>query len=317
MRSRYTLPIALACALGSGPREIRIGLLLPADGAIAREASRGAAAASALLRATGTPVRVVERRVRGPWGSEAGEVVNLVYEDGVLAIVTAPDRNSSHLAAQVTAKAHVPVIVGSGASALTRIPLPWMVRVVHGERSALAALLASVDARPVDGGLAALVDGGREGARLKEEIRRASLRSGWGEPRFGAPGAGAVAFLVAASPESGAAALRAARAGGWKGSALLLPGPGEAGELLRRAGEAAVGAILPRGEDPAAAAFDAVLLAARAAYSTDGSARRMRESMLAAPPLRGATGSIELDADGDRLGPAPVTVVRTATEEHP
>jgi ABC-type branched-subunit amino acid transport system substrate-binding protein len=345
--------LAAAATAGAGdapaaPREPAIGLLLPADDGLARETSRGASAAADLLRAAGTPVRIVERRAKGPWGSEAGEVVKLVYEDGVAAVVTGPDRGSSHLAAQVAAKARVPVVIGSGASALTRIPLPWMVRVVPDERAVLASLLGAVPGKAAGRTFVGFVDGGREGARLAEEIRRAARKAGWGDPvaaplgpagegaaeaARAAAASGASAALVAASPGPAAAALRALRAAGWTGTVLLLPVP-DAASLLLAAGDAAEGAVLPRTFDPAAggaaaelarvyrarwreepgevaaAAFDAVGLVARAVRSTDGSAEAVRGAMLAAPPLVGATGRIALDADGDRVGPVPLAVVR-------
>jgi ABC-type branched-subunit amino acid transport system substrate-binding protein len=317
MNGRHALPALLAFALAGDPAPVRIGLLLPADPALARETSRGAGMAVRALRAAGVDVTVVERRMQGPWGSEAGEFVRLVYEDGVSALVTGPDRASSHLAAQVAAKARVPVVVGSGASALTRIPLPWIVRVVHGERATLAALLEAVPSRPADGFLAAFVDPGSEGERLAGEIRGASRRAGWGDPRFGEPSGRCSVALVAASPARGGAAVRALRSAGFRGTLLLLPGPGEREALIGEAGGGAEGAILPRPGDPAAAAFDAILLLARAHLGADRTPEEVRAALLSAPPFPGLTGRIEFDETGDRRGRVPLETVRGAAEDHP
>jgi ABC-type branched-subunit amino acid transport system substrate-binding protein len=356
MRSRAVLAAALAAAAlaspaaggGDGPRPVRVGLLLPADAALAREISRGAAIAAAALARAGAPVEIVERRPEGPWGSEAGRVVAMVYADGVDGIVTGPDRGASHLAAQVAAKAQVPVIVGSGASALTRVPLPWVFRSVPDERRVLDALGDALPPEARAGAALAFVPADREGERLAGEIAAARRRAGAGETRVlrGVPpagdlaaaareGPGAPAFV--ALPADGAAAvLRGLRAAGWRGAAVGLPPPGAApaawtaaagpdGEgmlvarLLDPGGEGAgfAEACRARGEggptEAAAAAHDAVLLLARAARAADGSGEGVRAALRSGSPLAGATGPLSFAGDGSRAGAATVAEARGGT----
>lgn len=290
MRSSPSAPLLLALLAAAGspavagedaPREVRVGLLLPADEALAREASRGAAAAAS--EAGG--VRVLEHRVRGPWGSEAGEVVRMIYDEGAEGIVTAPDRPGSHLALQVAAKAHRPVVLGSEAAALTRVPLPWAVRAVPDERAMLDALLGTLPAGARR--VSFHVDGDREGERLAEEIRRAVARSGRPAPAAGTP----EAMLLAAAPASSAATLRDLRAAGWKGSALLHAPRGDAAAFLAAAGAAAEGAVVAEGLPPFEAVRGAVLRLVRAVRASDGSPedvlRVLREA--APEPVRIAT----------------------------
>ncbi|MCK6480717.1 MAG: ABC transporter substrate-binding protein, partial [Planctomycetes bacterium] len=329
--------------------EVRVGLLLPADPDLAREVSRGAALAAALLGTAASPVRVVEGRVEGPWGSEAARVVEMVYAGGAAGVVTPPDRNGSHLAAQIAGKARVPVLVGSAASALTRVPLPWMFRVVPDERDVLDALLAALPAAeralpPLSFGC-----GGREGDRVAEEVARAVLRAGGSPPRSfpcGPGGAGREPGVAAAAeaPRSpvllslpapaARAVLEDLRAAGWRGTALALPLPGaDPAAFAAALGERGEGVLLARTYDPsagegrafrdawrarydgepgeaAAAARDGVALLVRAVRASDGTAEGTRAALLAGDPLPGATGPLSFEADGNRAGAASVAVVR-------
>jgi branched-chain amino acid transport system substrate-binding protein len=296
-------------------------------------------------------VRVLERRVRSPWGSEAAEVVRLVYDEGVAGVVTAPDRAASHLAAQVAAKARIPVIVLAGAGALTRIPLPWVLRGVPDEEDAIGALLAAAPAGPAPRRVVPFVRADREGERLAEAIARAAARAGWtaadpvpcgpaGEGRASGIGAArsapAAAVLVALPAGAAVPVLRDLRAARFAGAVLALP-EGDPAEIARAAGEAGEGALLPRLLDPAssgepagfraeyrrrfggepgdaaAAAHDAVRALARAARAAGGSADAVLEALVGAAPLPGATGLLSFAAAGTRRGPVPLAVVRGGT----
>jgi ABC-type branched-subunit amino acid transport system substrate-binding protein len=345
--SRAVLLLAAAASLARAsaeggeavPREVRVGLLLPRDEALARSVSRGAAVAAAAA----APVRILERRARGPWGSEAAEAVGLVYEDGAAAIVAAPDRGTSHLAAQVAAKARVPVLTLSAEGALTRIPLPWVLRAVHDEREVLGALLAALPPGGTRGGWSVFVDAGREGDRVAGEVRGAAARAGLSAPLVSVLGSGpggaarvppSGPALFAASTRASASALRALRAEGWGGEALLLTDAAGSGPILAETGDAAEGAVVPRAFDPspgsaaavfarafrdlhgaepdeaAAAAHDAVLALAAAVRASDGSPDGVRRALLEGPPREGASGSLAFDASGDRRGAPPLARFR-------
>jgi ABC-type branched-subunit amino acid transport system substrate-binding protein len=63
----------------------------------------------------------------GPWGKASTGLVNLIYQEHAIGIIST-DRASSHLAEQVGVKAFVPVIALSDDHDLTSINIPWIFR---------------------------------------------------------------------------------------------------------------------------------------------------------------------------------------------
>ena len=333
--------------------EVVVGVLLPSDAGDRRAMERGAAVAAAgSERAAGPRIRIVARAAPRAWGAESDVAAKLLCDDGACGIVAPPDRTASHLAAQFAAKARAPVATLSTAHALTRVPLPWVVRVVPDETATLAALLAAVPPRDGRRVLLAFVTPGREGDRVAETVAHAATAAGFDLLPVVRPGLvaedreagvasalthGADAVLLAAGAAEGAAALRGLRAAGWRGTAL--GGPAETETLAAAAGDAAEGLVLAHLFDPAAtpaarafrdayatryaeepgavaaAAHDAVLLVARAAKSCGGTNDDARAALLAAPALDGATGRISFDSSGDREGVSPLVRVRAGKLE--
>ncbi len=66
-----------------------------------------------------------------PWGKASSALVNAVYQDHVIAIISL-DRDSSHLAEQIGVKSFVPVIAISSDRALTSTNIPWIFRLPQG-----------------------------------------------------------------------------------------------------------------------------------------------------------------------------------------
>ncbi|HXK06128.1 MAG TPA: ABC transporter substrate-binding protein [Verrucomicrobiae bacterium] len=62
-----------------------------------------------------------------PWGRASTGLVKLIYDDRALVLI-ALDRNSSHLAEQLAAKAFVPVVAISADRSLTSVNIPWLFR---------------------------------------------------------------------------------------------------------------------------------------------------------------------------------------------
>jgi ABC-type branched-subunit amino acid transport system substrate-binding protein len=85
----------------------------------------GAAEAASAIRAPG--YRVVGIASDVPWGKAADALVRTVYDPSVIGLV-ATDRASAHLAAQIAAKAFVPVVAISSDSTLTSANVPWIFR---------------------------------------------------------------------------------------------------------------------------------------------------------------------------------------------
>jgi ABC-type branched-subunit amino acid transport system substrate-binding protein len=81
-----------------------------------------------------------------PWGKASDALVKLIYEDGAIALL-AGDRNSSHLAEQLAAKAFLPVVALSADRALTSVNIPWIFRLPADTpmRDALRLLIAAAE----------------------------------------------------------------------------------------------------------------------------------------------------------------------------
>ncbi len=115
--------------------EIRIGLFIPTEGArkqegqsILRGAQHAIQEANARGGFQGKPFRLVVHSDAQPWGRATGDLVKMVYEEGVVAIVTSSDRGAAHLAEQVATKAQVPVLTFSSDPSLTQANIPWIYR---------------------------------------------------------------------------------------------------------------------------------------------------------------------------------------------
>ncbi len=83
------------------------------------------------LNAGGPHFSLVSIPAELSWGKASTALVQAVYQDHVLGIV-ALDRNSSHLAEQISVKAFVPVIAISSDKMLTSTNIPWIFRLPAG-----------------------------------------------------------------------------------------------------------------------------------------------------------------------------------------
>jgi len=117
------------------PPEIRIGLFAPAGDTdpVGRSMLRGATVAvdreNDAGGLDGRRLRLVRRWDSDPWRGGAREVVRLVYEDRVVALIGGPDGVSTHVAQQVATKALLPLIAPvSSDPSLTHTRVPWIFR---------------------------------------------------------------------------------------------------------------------------------------------------------------------------------------------
>lgn len=118
----------------SSLRSIPIGLFAPFNQGdpAAHDLYRGVSLAVEQANAgggyRGVNFRLVRRWAADPWAAGSKEVIRLVYGDRVWAVIGFRD-GASHIAQQIAAKAHVPVIAPvSSASSLTRAGVPWIFR---------------------------------------------------------------------------------------------------------------------------------------------------------------------------------------------
>jgi len=183
--------------------ELRIGLFAPdGDGhPVGRDLVRGVTLAVERANATGgidgVPLRVIRRWADDPWGAGSTEVIRLVYEDRVVVVIGGPDGASTHVAQQISTKAHLPLIAPvAGDPSLTHTRVPWIFRLPPDDR-VQAELLVVEGMVPREVRRAALVmsddhDGRTAGRELAEAMARAGRPPAFElavDPQFVEPGA--------------------------------------------------------------------------------------------------------------------------------
>jgi len=99
----------------------------------------------------GKPFRIVARWSENPWGTGVAEVVRMVYDEKVWAIVGGIDGPSTHLAEQVVAKARLPLVSPVSTDKTSNLAnVPWMFSLVPGDHL-LAPVLASAISERIQG----------------------------------------------------------------------------------------------------------------------------------------------------------------------
>ena len=136
----------------TAPEFIKLGLLIPTKGIRANEGlavRRGAELAIAQANNNGgfdgRPFKLAIRSNNGLWGSGSKEIVKLVFEENVWAILGALDGRSAHLAEQIITKGQV-VLVSPWATdpTLTQINIPWFFRCVADDRQQAKVLAREI-----------------------------------------------------------------------------------------------------------------------------------------------------------------------------
>jgi len=115
--------------------EIKIGLLAPLTGPRQNEGNALLQAAQLAIEDEaanpfpgGRRLSVVPRDQSDSWGRATNQIVRLVFDDQVAALVTSLDGDSAHLAEQVGNKVGVPIVTLSTDPSTTQINLPWIFR---------------------------------------------------------------------------------------------------------------------------------------------------------------------------------------------
>jgi branched-chain amino acid transport system substrate-binding protein len=115
--------------------EIRIGLFLPADSldhlgkSLINSANLAIDDINARGGYDGIPFRLFKRWSLDPWGAGSKEMIKLVYQDSVLAVIGSIDGDATHIAEQIVTKARLPLLSPISADpTLTYIRIPWIFR---------------------------------------------------------------------------------------------------------------------------------------------------------------------------------------------
>jgi ABC-type branched-subunit amino acid transport system substrate-binding protein len=134
--------------------EIRVGLLAP-DGPehpVGQALTRGAMLAIEQANSSGgyqgVPFKLVRRWADDPWSAGAKEVIRLVYEDQVWAMIGSVDGASTHVVQQIVTKAHLALVspVSSDPS-LTHVRIPWIFRLAPDDQAQARALVEEIVVR--------------------------------------------------------------------------------------------------------------------------------------------------------------------------
>lgn len=325
---------------------VHVGLFLAGgdrDGVEASELRKGADLAA---EECGGTCPLIAAANTGQWNAGAGELVRLVYSEGIGGVLGPVDSRSAHLAEQVVARAKGRFLLltpWASDPALTRIKVPWFFRLVPDDARQAEALLREIYGAPTVHTLAAVIAQSHYDSRVAAEtfekvatarglpaLRKivlttdaASLDSLVADVRNARP----EALILFAPSDAAARVVRRLREAGVTApffGPLRLASP----TFLDPAGEAAEGMVLAAPEEAFGSAAERFrarynrTLSAPAAYGYDGAAvliEALRSTgpgeiealrrALAATRRAGMTGRIEFDASGNRVGPAPLARV--------
>ena len=97
----------------------------------------------------GKPFRLVDRWSDDPWRGGSEEVMRLVYEDLVWAILGGVDGETTHVAEQVATKARIPLVSPIASDpTLNYIRIPWMFRLAPGDDRQARIIAEAITAGP-------------------------------------------------------------------------------------------------------------------------------------------------------------------------
>jgi len=179
----------------AAPDTVKVGLLIPADdlgAAVQRGAELAVRESTGVSRSrlpASPPIELVVRTVEGPWGSGTKDIVDLVFDDEVVAILGGLDGRSAHLIEQVAAKGLM-TFVSPWASdpTLSQAFVPWFFRMVPDDRQQSQALAREIfDARGLRR-LALAVDTSYDGRMAASTFEAQLLTSSEGQTVRLAPG---------------------------------------------------------------------------------------------------------------------------------
>jgi branched-chain amino acid transport system substrate-binding protein len=119
--------------------EVRIGFFFPVhpENKVNASINNAADLAIAEINKRGgyntLPFRLVKRWADDPWGAGSKEMIRLVYEDSVWAVIGSLDGTATHVAEQIATKAWLPLISPLSADpTLNYIRIPWIFRLAPG-----------------------------------------------------------------------------------------------------------------------------------------------------------------------------------------
>ncbi len=131
---------------------VKIGLLLPLQGTNAAEGQSLLAAANMALAeeeaagplADGRHLALAVRNQAEQWGQASSEMVQLIAEERVAALITSSDGNIAHQAEQIANKIGVPIVTLASDATTTQINIPWIFRLGPSDEDQARAIAAQI-----------------------------------------------------------------------------------------------------------------------------------------------------------------------------
>jgi len=163
---------------------VKIGLLLPLQGTRAAEGHfllEAAKLAMAEEEAAGPLAdgRVLALAVRNEaerWGQASSEMVQLISEEQVAALITSSDGNIAHQAEQIANKIGIPIVTLASDATTTRINIPWIFRLGPSDEDQARAIAAQLYRPGMPKKVLLLVETDHDGRVGAEEFEKAVKR---------------------------------------------------------------------------------------------------------------------------------------------
>ena len=160
---------------------VKIGLLLPlqgtraAEGHLLLEAARLALAEEegAGPLADGRHMELAVRNEAERWGQASSEMVQLISEEQVAALITSSDGTIAHQAEQIANKIGIPIVTLASDATTTRINIPWMFRVGPSDEDQARAIASDIYRANVSKKVLMLVEADHDGRVGAEEFEKA------------------------------------------------------------------------------------------------------------------------------------------------
>ena len=333
---------------------VRIGMLAPMHGARKAEGDAMVAGAQIALHDAGGDAlpggRRAELAVRdesGPsWGVVSDEVIHLVMDDDVVAMITSTSGADAHLCEQVGNRMGVPVLTLAADATTTQIDIPWIFRMgasdddeakviarnIYRERGLRKVLFVAEQEHDGRRGVEAMEKAAKvPGVAAPESVMLDPLHADVGAVVKRIRAEEPQAVVMWTSAETAGALQRAMQAGGVKticylsqnaaqGSLGTSDARAEGAWMAAAEGEdAAVRRSFARrywqatGKVPSDAAmqsYDAVMITMRALRVAGANRARVRDELARVQDFAGASGRISFDREGNDL--AAMHLVRLA-----
>jgi branched-chain amino acid transport system substrate-binding protein len=160
---------------------VKVGLLLPLQGASAAEGQSLLAAAEMALAeeeaagplADGRHLAFAVRNQAEQWGQASSEMVQLIAEERVAALLTSSDGNIAHQAEQIANKIGIPIVTLASDATTTQINIPWIFRLGPSDEDQARAIAAEIYQAALAKKVLLLVESDHDGRVGGEEFEKA------------------------------------------------------------------------------------------------------------------------------------------------